>query len=131
MCGIPNIILSQNGLSYRTIYRKSFWAWSELGPFAIDIQQINLNRTFYACALTYDNHERMKAESLLYQASLSNADIKIPLSLLPPGQDGQAALAFATLLNEWRDAHGRSEGSTENMSDATPTSARSTSASAG
>ena len=108
--GIPNIILNADGLSYRTIYRKHFWAWSELGPFAIDIQQINLNRTFYACALTRDHHQRMRDESPLYQASLSSADIKIPLSLLAPGQDGQKALAFAALLNEWRDAHRPTEG---------------------
>lgn len=101
----PNLTLSHEGITLKSVFKTQTWRWSETGPFNVDSMKIMFSRNIYVCAFSAHNHNLFSRLHGRAVAGISDADISIIISGLPPGKNLTSAEAFAEELNAWRNKY--------------------------
>jgi len=107
---LPKLVLDHKGITYRTLFNKRSWSWSEPGSFHVCIVETNGTPFYWACAFTRDNLDRMSDVDRERIPEYKNADIRFGLNNLAPVDSLDTAQGFVDKLNDWRDDFGNPEG---------------------
>lgn len=106
---MPQLELSPEGMKLKNPIRSRFYAWKDVGIFAVRVHHLRSNTRRYLCAYTDINHDLLVTYDEGTSASLVDADIIIDLSILTAGQSSETANGLVTEVNRWREKYGAPE----------------------
>lgn len=113
---LPQLELSPEGIKFKHPRRSTFYAWKDVGVFAICDHRMRFGTIRFLCAYNDISHDTLVKEGEGTTVSMADADIAINLSMLTVGQSNAASQALADEVNEWRGKYGAPENNALNLS---------------